>query len=73
MNKTVLHELLHLTPAERAELAQDLWDSVEDADFPSLTPEQKAEVDRRLAEHRKDPGRAIPWDVVRERLRARFG
>jgi putative addiction module component (TIGR02574 family) len=73
MNRALLQELLHLTPAERVELAQDLWDSVEDTDFPPLTAEQKAEVDRRLVEHNKDPSRAIPWEVVRERLRARFG
>jgi putative addiction module component (TIGR02574 family) len=73
MNKALLQELLELTPAQRVELAQDLWDSVDDADFPPLTPEQTAEIDRRLAEHEKDPSRAIPWEVVRERLRARFG
>jgi putative addiction module component (TIGR02574 family) len=74
MNKSLLQELLKLTPAERIELAQDLWDSIPASsdDLPPLTPEQTAEIDRRLAEHDHDPSRAIPWDVVRARLRDRY-
>jgi len=72
MNKALLQELLQLTPAERIELAQELWDSVESGEFPPLTPDQMAEIDRRIEAHEKDPGRAIPWEEVRERLRARF-
>jgi putative addiction module component (TIGR02574 family) len=30
------------------------------------------EIDRRLAEHKKDPGRALPWEEVRARLWARY-
>jgi len=72
MNKALLQELMHLTPAERVEIAQELWDSVEEADLPPLTPAQLEEIDRRIAEHERDPSRAIPWEDVRERLRARF-
>jgi putative addiction module component (TIGR02574 family) len=73
MNKTLLDELLQLPPAERIELAQELWDSIDPGeDLPPLTPEQMKEVDRRLAEHLLDPGSAIPWEEVRARLRARF-
>jgi putative addiction module component (TIGR02574 family) len=72
MNKALLDELLQLSPAERIELAQELWDSVEAEDMPPLTPEQMQEIDRRIAEHERDPGRAIPWEEVRARLWARF-
>lgn len=72
MNKALLQELLQLSPAERVEIAQQLWDSVEDAELPPLTEEQARELDRRIAEHARNPSRAIPWDEVRERLRARF-
>jgi putative addiction module component (TIGR02574 family) len=73
MNKSLLNELLQLPPAERIELAQELWDSIDPgADLPPLTPEQMKEVDRRLAEHLRDPSTAIPWEEVRARLRARF-
>jgi putative addiction module component (TIGR02574 family) len=72
MNKVLLQELLQLSPAERVEIAQELWDSVEEANLPPLTPAQMEEINRRMAEHERDPSRAIPWEEVRERLRARF-
>jgi putative addiction module component (TIGR02574 family) len=62
MAKT-LEELLKLPAAERAEIAITLWDSVaESADVTvlPLSVEQKAELERRLAEHERDPSSAIP-------------
>ena len=74
MNKAVLDELMKLTPAERMDLACDLCDTIpaRPDEVPPLTPEQTAELDRRLAEHERDPGRAGLWDVVRERLWSRY-
>jgi putative addiction module component (TIGR02574 family) len=74
MNKVLREELMKLTPAERIELAMDLWDSIppNSDDWPPLTDDQKAEIDRRLAEHERDPTRARPWEEVRARLWARF-
>ena len=72
MNKALLEELMQLTPAERGEIAQELWDSLDEAELPPLTPRQMQEIDRRLAEYERDPSRAIPWEEVRDRLRARF-
>jgi len=66
-----LDELLKLPPAERVEIALALWDSLEDSQLDALMPvtdEQKAEVDRRLAEHERDPASAIPWEQVRREL-----
>jgi putative addiction module component (TIGR02574 family) len=71
MNKALLQELLQLSPTERIELANELLDSVSEGDYPPLTPEQAAEIDRRIEEHEKDPGRAIPWEDVREWLWSR--
>ena len=72
MNKALLEELMQLTPAERGEIAQELWDSLDEAELPPLTPGQMQEIDRRLAEYERDPSRAIPWEELRDRLRARF-
>ena len=59
----------HLTVAERIQLAEDLWDSIADApEALELTDAQRAELDRRLAEHRKDPDSAILWEQVRADL-----
>jgi putative addiction module component (TIGR02574 family) len=73
-NRSLLAELLELSPAERIQLAEDLWDSVAASPetMPSLTAAQIAEIERRLAEHARNPSRAIPWEEVRARLWSRF-
>jgi putative addiction module component (TIGR02574 family) len=38
-----------------------------------LTPEQSAELDRRLAEFEKNPRSGIPWEQVEADLNKRFG
>ncbi|MGZ8389235.1 MAG: addiction module protein [Rhodoplanes sp.] len=72
MNKSLLKELLELSAAERIELAEELWDSIEPEEMPPLTAEQEQEVERRYAEHVCNPGRASNWDDVRARLLARY-
>ena len=63
---------MELTPAERLDLAEELWDSVEPREMPPLTKEQKQELDRRYAEHLRDPTRASKWEDVEARLLARY-
>lgn len=59
----------HLTISERIQLVEDLWDSVSDApEVLELSPSQRVELDRRLAAHRQDPDRAIPWTELRREL-----
>jgi len=74
MNKALRDQAMELPPEERLELGYDLIESVPEAgaDF-ELTDEQRAEIERRMAEHERDPGSPIPWEVVRERLRAKYG
>ena len=47
MNKSLLKQLLELSAAERIELAEELWDSIEPEEMPPLTAEQEQEVERR--------------------------
>ncbi len=71
MLPNTLAELLKLSTRERVEIAMALWESLPDAEREAefaLTPEQEAELDRRLAEHIANPGSAIPWDEVRRKL-----
>lgn len=74
----LLDELMQLSPAERIDIAEKLWDSVHPpgsarpGDIVVLTPEQMAEIDRRLEDHKRHPERAEPWEVVRARLWARL-
>jgi putative addiction module component (TIGR02574 family) len=60
-----------LSVDERLILVGEIWDSI--ADEPEkllLTPAQKAELDRRLAEHRANPKRTFSWDEVKAHLRS---
>ena len=71
MSPTDLAELLKLPPSERAEVALILWESLADEERDAelaLGPEQRAELDRRWADHLTDPASAIPWHDVRRRL-----
>jgi len=70
-----LAELFKLSPAERIQLAEDLWDSVaaDPEAHPALTEAQCAEIERRLAEHTRNPSAAKGWDEVRARLWSRAG
>jgi len=72
MNKALLKELMELTPEERIQLAEDLWDSIEPQDMTPLTSEQKLELNRRIEEHRRNPDRASSWEEVKARLWARY-
>jgi len=67
MLSNTLAELLRLPASQRVEVAMALWESLTEAER-ALTPEQEAELDRRLAEHVANPGSAIPWDEVRRKL-----
>lgn len=73
MNKALLEELLKLSPAERIELAHELWDSLAPDGWPPLTKAQEEEIDRRVAEHERDPSSAIPLEEVRAWLWSRRG
>jgi putative addiction module component (TIGR02574 family) len=72
MNKPLMDQLLSLSSVEKIDLIGELWDSIPPAELPPLTEAQFAELERRAAEHRKDPSRAIPAEEVVARLRARF-
>jgi putative addiction module component (TIGR02574 family) len=74
MNDALLANLLKLTPVERIQLAQDLWDSIAPEDMPPpLRNEQTEAIDRRLVEHDRDPSRASTWEELRASLWARLG
>jgi putative addiction module component (TIGR02574 family) len=56
-----------LSPAEKVELLDALWESLE-ADLPPLTAEQRAELDDRWARYERNPSAVIPWEQVRTGL-----
>lgn len=71
--REVIPDFDKLTAAERIQLAEELWDSLDPAGKePPLTPAQAAELDRRLEDYRRFPDAGEPWEVVRERLHSRL-
>ncbi len=56
-----------LSAAEKAELLDTLWESLE-ADSASLTDAQRAELDYRIARHEQNPSDVVPWQHVRAGL-----
>jgi len=56
-----------LSPAEKIELLDVLWESLE-ADEVPLTDAQRAELDHRIARHEQNPSDVIPWEQVRAGL-----
>ena len=64
-----IFDFSNLTPEERIQLAEDLWDSLaEQPESVRLTEAQAEELDRRVEayEQDRDPGR--PWNEVLRRI-----
>jgi putative addiction module component (TIGR02574 family) len=71
---TLLAEIMRLPEDERRQLIEEVLDSLDpELDDFRLTEEEKAELDRRLEEHERDPESALSWEEVRAELRSRFG
>ena len=60
-------QIKSLSPAEKAELLDTVWESLE-ADSASLTDAQRSELDYRIARHEENPSDVIPWQQVRAGL-----
>ena len=58
---------------ERLALVEELWDSIaaETSAIP-LTEAQKAELERRVAEHDANPDDVVSWDEIRESVAGRL-
>lgn len=59
-----------LSVEERLALVEELWDSI--AEATPLTDSQRAELDRRLAEHEARPDDVVPWENIKASITARL-
>lgn len=69
MGKVSIADILELSVEERIRLVEQVWDSI--AAHPEsveVTPEQRAELDRRLKAFEKNPSTGSPWEEVKERI-----
>ncbi|MBW7850220.1 MAG: addiction module protein [Rhodospirillales bacterium] len=64
--------IARLSPQERLALIADLWDSLGEEDLP-LTPEQQAELDRRMAAPDDERSGTVDWSALRDELFRRLG
>lgn len=72
MNETT--SVFDLSPAEKLQLVEDLWDDL--ASSPDDVPVhewQKEELDRRKANLMKNPGSTLSWGELKARIRRRHG
>lgn len=61
-----------LSVEDRIALAQQLWDSVaQQVEQTSLTPAQRVELERRLADSIARPDAVTPWEEIKARALAR--
>ena len=66
--------IFDLSPAERLQLVEDLWDDL--AAIPSDVPVpdwQIEELDRRKANLKSNPASGLAWDEVKRRVRTHHG
>ena len=70
MSSNLVETVRRLPLAERIELIDALWESMTQEGYePPLTPEQAAELDRRLEAHRRNPNDVVSWESIKEDLR----
>lgn len=69
----IYDQIKQLTRTERLELVQEIWDGLADeVDSFEITAAQAAELDRRLAQHRRDPSGGGTLDELAARLCVRL-
>jgi putative addiction module component (TIGR02574 family) len=63
-----------LSPAEKLQLVQDLWDDLAATPQAVPIPEWQIEELQRREEHLKaNPETALSWDEVKRQIRSRYG
>ena len=70
MNTDLLAEALKLSPGDRLQLIEALWDTLSEGDIP-VTPEERTLLDERLADLEQNPDAQSPWSEVKARLEQR--
>lgn len=73
MNTQLLEQARVLAVDAQIELAEAIWDGIVSRNaVPPLTDAQKAELDRRLADHLENPDDVVPWSEVKAAALARI-
>jgi putative addiction module component (TIGR02574 family) len=70
MDTDLLAEALKLSPGDRLQLIEALWDTLSEGDIP-VTPDDRVLLDERLADLEQNPDAQSPWSEVKARLEQR--
>ncbi len=63
-----------LSRTDRIELAQQVWSNIIENGYDwELTPEQAAELDRRIADIEKNPQDGIPFEQIQAEMKLKYG
>ncbi len=74
MNTSLFDQVRQLSVEEQLEFVEALWDSIVGRNaVPGPTNAQKAEIDRRLADHAANPDDVVAWDEVKDSALTRIG
>jgi len=74
MDAQLLVQARQLSIQDQLELVQALWDGIaKRGAVPGLVDAQKAELDRRLADHEARPDDVLPWSEVKACALAQLG
>lgn len=65
-------ELLALSDKEKLELAEELWDSVEEKMLP-ISKEEIAFAEERLKMHNANPSEGLTWEEFRKSIKGQHG
>ena len=64
-------DITRMSAQERLDLLDRLWDSLAaEPDAVPVTPEQRAELDRRLDDMERQPAAGLAWDDVLAAIRS---
>lgn len=66
-DQSLIDKIVSLSPAERLELIDAVWDSLAPEDIP-VTDAEEALLDARIADMGRDPDDQSPWPDVKTRL-----
>jgi putative addiction module component (TIGR02574 family) len=66
-----ISDLSALSIDDRLRIVQRLWDSIPADTEIAVTPEQRAELERRIAAHEANPDSAISSEELERRLQGR--
>lgn len=74
MNAQLLSQARRLSTQDQLELMEALWEGIATRDeAPGPTAAQKAELDRRLADHEANPDDVVSWSNAKASALARIG